>query len=199
MHWPAHTKWVVVYLHAPRKIYIGRVYLDLLRGLLRPTKKKSTIMYGFFLNIYIYVATESNSFWTWGGQSSQWKYRNWTRQQAFKFGPEQVSFIIKIYSTAWYMCFKKNKLEWRCVCGRDGGGGGGARWSADEGGNLLNAPHKMHLLLTPAIKKLYNSKQEDRIRWMYEQIKKNEKKKNNWQQSVLVVNSLKFHLASLKI
>ena len=80
----------------------------------------------FFLNIYIYVATESNSFWTWGGQSSQWKYRNWTRQQAFKFGPEQVSFIIKIYSTAWYMCFKKNKLEWRCVCGRDGGGGGGA-------------------------------------------------------------------------
>ena len=67
------------------------------------------------------------------------------------------------------MCFKKNKLEWRCVCGREGGGG--ARWSADEGGNLLNAPHKMHLLLTPAIKKLYNSKQEDRIRWKYEQIK----------------------------
>ena len=78
------------------------------------------------------------------------------------------------------------------MCGRGGGG-----WSADEGGNLLNAPHKMHLLLTTAIKKLYNSKQEDRIRRKYEQNKK--KKKSNWHQSVLVVNSLKFHIAPLKI
>ena len=44
---------------------------------------------------------------------------------------------------------KQWKLEWRCVW-QEGGGGGG--WSADEGGNLRNVPHKMHLLLTTAIK-----------------------------------------------
>lgn len=58
--------------------------------------------------------------------------------------------------------------------------------------------------------KLYNSKHEDRIQRMYVKKQKNKKAKqkqtqrkketnNNWQQSLLVVNSVKFHLPSLKI
>ena len=86
-------------------------------------------------------------------------------------------------------------------------GGGRRRWKAPKS-STQNAPYSRHtdkLALqlkargsnpTHVCKKQKNKKQKSKTK-----TKTNKKKEtnNNWQQSLLVVNSVKFHLASLKI
>ena len=63
----------------------GEVFLNFLeKASLRP---KEIV----WISLFMVVAAESKSFWTWWRHSSRWKNRNWTREQASKFGTEQVS------------------------------------------------------------------------------------------------------------
>ena len=82
-----HTQnhsWIIFMIHAVTEAYVGKFYVDLL--------EKASKANRYCVDFVTFVAAEIDSFWTWCEQSSQWKYRNWTREQAAKFGPEPVSF-----------------------------------------------------------------------------------------------------------